>query len=117
MNQYYKPLENLNQADTILFRKIGSPEQGKFGLQHKCDVNVNGVDMTWTLSSDKHSQLTGAGFKEGDTVIVQKWKDGVKKGYNFVSPDKSNPYAQSETAPAQPVPPPPTQEAPKGDPD
>jgi len=94
---FYKPLENLNQEDTVTFNSIGEEEQGKFGPQRQCEVSVNGEGMTWSLSQAKYKQLTDAGFKQGDTVKIQKWKEGMKKGYNFVSGSR-NPYESSQEA-------------------
>ena len=96
MNKFYKPLENLNQEDLVRFISIGNQEQGKFGAQYQCNVEVNGEAMVWTLSGAKLKQFTEAGFKQGDTVKIQKWREGIKKGYNFISPDKKNPYKQPE---------------------
>ena len=93
---FYKPLENLNQVDTVKFVSIGKEEEGKFGPQHQCEVSVNGKPMQWTLSQAKYGQLAEAGFVSGNTVSITKWKDGVKKGYNFESPVKSNPYEQPQ---------------------
>ena len=87
---YYKPLENLNVVDLVRFKSIGQAESGRFGKQHQCSVDVNGTDMTWTLSEKKHADLTKAGFGQGSSVIIQKWKEGVKKGYNFVKPNVSD---------------------------
>jgi len=91
---YYKPIDNLNQNDTVQIVSIGKPEQGKYGSQYQCEVVVNGTAMQWTMSQVKHDQFFEAGFKQGDTVLFEKWRDGIKKGYNFKSPDKSNPYNQ-----------------------
>jgi hypothetical protein len=55
-------------------------------------------NMQWTLSSDKYRQLTRGWLHEGDTVSIEKWKDGIKKGYNFKSPMKENPYTQPDTS-------------------
>ena len=81
--EYYKPLTNLNISDNVFFKKIGKEEQGNYGPYRQCDITVDGKDMIWTLSSEKYDQLTKAGFGEGSSVIIQKWKEGVKKGYNF----------------------------------
>lgn len=97
MSQYYRPLENINQEDIVIFNKIGLEESGKFGIQRQCEVTVNGSPMIWTLSKDKHSQLTESGFKQGDTVKITKWREGAKKGYNFVSVGR-NPYEQPNNA-------------------
>lgn len=115
---YYKPLDNINAADTVLFKEIGAFDESMKYPAHQCRVTVNGEDMFWTLSKSKHDQLTKAGFKQGDTVLIQKWKEGVKSGYNFVSPDKSNPYAQPEQTEAgkafdEQFAPPPFPEAPR----
>lgn len=104
---YYKPLENLNQPDTVLVIKIGKEEPGKFGPQRLCEVNVNNVPMQWSLSADKYKQLIDGGFQEGDTVRIDKWREGVKKGYNFSPPQKkptSEPGKAFERATSEPRP-------------
>ena len=102
---YYKPLDNLNKVDVVHIKQIGEPEQGKFGKQHQCSVTVDGALMTWTMSESKMGQFLGGGFKEGDIVNIEKWKDGpTKKGYNFKSPNKENAYEQPEqTATPMPI--------------
>lgn len=95
---FYKPLDNINKADVVLFKEIGAFDESMKYPAHQCRVTVNGEDMFWTLSKSKHDQLTKAGFKQGDTVLIQKWKESDRKGYNFVSPDKKNPYAQPAAA-------------------
>ena len=91
----YNPLENLNEPDIIKLVSFGDVAKGNYGNYYPdCTIEAGGSTMSWQLSEDKRRQFESAGFKEGDTVKIEKWREGTKRGYNFKAPDGKNPYKQ-----------------------
>ena len=73
---------------SVKLNKFGEKKANNFGADtYWGNCHVDGVEHMWFISENMHKQITEAGFKEGDTFCVMKWKAGAKMGYNYLSPD------------------------------
>lgn len=71
----------------VKLNKFGDKKPNDYGADtYWGNCHVDGVEHMWFISENMYKGITEAGFKEGDTFCVFKWKQGAKMGYNYLSP-------------------------------
>lgn len=72
---------------TVKLNKFGEKKEDNYGGHtYWGNAHVDGVEHMWFISENMHKGITEAGFGEGDTFCVLKWKAGQKMGYNYLDP-------------------------------
>lgn len=70
---------------TVKLNKFGDKKPNDYGGHtYWSNCHVDGIEHMWFMSENIHDNILKAGFSEGKTFCVMKWKNGDKIGYNYL---------------------------------